>query len=92
MRPVMPFIALEPDDQFIRPMSNSGSIVGYTKSRIIWRFGFMPNSPAAKAYGVSTNGFIWIIATPTGRILDRLDGKYALELPKRYQKIIDSKL
>jgi hypothetical protein len=52
----------------------------------------MINSPLAKAKGMHTLGFTWIIATYSGKVLHRLDRLCACELPKRYRDIIDGKI
>ena len=33
-----------------RIMERSGDLVGFSKSRFIWRFGFLPQSDSAKAF------------------------------------------
>lgn len=73
-------------------MSRSADLVGMTDKHAIWRFGFLPHSEAATAYGCAISdgeGFVWVLATRrTGKVLDTCRG-YALDLPARFRRVID---
>ena len=90
MKPMKPSVKI-PGDSQDEIMARSGELVGFSKSRFVWRFGFMPDSDSCKAYGVYTLLFHWVIALKNGRVLNYFSG-FACDLPKRYQKIIDKKL
>lgn len=83
--PIKPSILIENDKN--RIMSRSGELVGLSKTRAVWRYGFLPESDAALAYGVSVPVFVWIIAKYNGDVLNEYHG-YAFELPKRYKDIL----
>ncbi len=68
-------------------MARSGDIVGVTKSRVVWRFGFMPASDDGLAHGCHSPEFLWVLFTHRGRILTTFKG-FGLELPKRFKGII----
>lgn len=89
MQPIMPSVTVTNDSQD-RIMARSGKIVGFTKSRVVWQFGFLPDSDMANAFGVSVNGFMWVIATYSGRTLELCAYCYAVHLPARYKKIIEN--
>lgn len=87
MQPIRPHVTVTNDSEN-RIMARSGSIVGFSKSRVVWQFGFLPYSDNAEAFGVSTDGFLWIISTYNGKVLDTFQG-YALSLPERFKNIIN---
>jgi hypothetical protein len=88
--PIKPACKIEGDSPS-RIMERSGELTGLSKTRAVWRFGFLPDSDHARAYGVQTDSFVWIISDHAGNVLDSFNG-YAIELPARYKSIIDSKL
>ena len=75
-----------------RIMARSGDIVGFTAREVVWRFGFLPGSEAANAYGVAINdgeGFVWVLATrKTGKVRATFRG-FAVELPPEFRKVIE---
>jgi len=95
MVPRMPHITnLDlPGDSQDRIMDCSGQLVGFNKQLGIWRFGFWSNSDAAKAYGVSTNGFLWVLATlKTGKRKAIVKGGYASHLPKPFKTVLEANI
>ena len=89
MRIKMPSVKIE-GDRSDRIMARSGNIVGLTKSRIVWRFGFLPNSDSAKAFGVQMPGFHWVLTDKAGNILAEHHG-FGRELPPRFWDVIEGK-
>ena len=87
MQAIKPYVTVTNDSKD-RIMSRSGQIVGFTKTRVVWQFGFLPDSDMAKAFNVSVDGFLWVIADYTGKVLELTGYCYALDLPKRYKNII----
>lgn len=92
MKPVKP-IADVPGDDEGRIMGRAGNIIGYSKTRIVWRYGFLKDSPFAKATGVNVSGnrFRFVLAKPNGDILETFDG-VAINMPKRFKAIIGKDL
>lgn len=78
----------------IRPriMGRSGECVGMTNELAVWRFGFLPDSESADAFGVRIDspreGFLWVLATRrTGKVRETYRG-YAIELPAGFRRVI----
>jgi hypothetical protein len=74
-------------------MWRSGDCMGMTRHDAVWRFGFIHNSPAAIAYGVSLpedyKGYLWVLAIrKTGKIKDFWSG-YAKDLPDDFRMVMD---
>ena len=90
MQPVAPYIKIEGDSPN-NIMARSATLTGLSKTSAVWHYGFAAQSDAAKAYGVH-GGPVWVLATHNGRVLERLDGVWACELPERYKRIINAKL
>ena len=90
MRFIRPDIRIK-EDREDRIMARSGNIVGVTKSRAVWRFGFLPDSDSAQAFGVSVDEFFWILADKDGKALASHTG-FGRELPKRFHEVIEGKI
>jgi hypothetical protein len=92
MRAVNPHLDI-PGDDATNIMCRSGALVGMSKTLAVWRFGFLPKSPAAAAYKIHLpydgRGFLWAITTrKTGKVIDQFRGS-AIELPYSFRTIID---
>lgn len=87
MQPIMPSVTVTGDNPE-RIMARSGKIVGFSKTRVVWQFGFLAESDMARAFGVSTDGFLWILSDYAGKAIVTVGYCYALDLPARMQKII----
>src|SRR5215831_4451510 len=98
MRAVTPYVEV-PGDNDKRIMAHGGACMGMTEKLAVWRFGFLPDSPASRAYGVSVrsnlpphflaNRFMWVLATrKSGKVKDEFFG-FAIELPDTFRKVID---
>ena len=87
---IKPYIKIQGDSER-EIMRRSGELVGVSRARAIWRVGFLKESDSAKAYGVCTQDFTWVLALPCGKILDTFQG-FSVELPERYNKIIRKEL
>lgn len=88
--PIKPSLLIEGDSSN-RIMSRSGELIGLSKTRAVWRYGFLPDSDAHKAYGVSTPEFYWAIAKHNGDVLETFTG-YAFQLPDRFKAILNARL
>jgi hypothetical protein len=86
-------------------VARCGELVGWThaNTRFVWRFGFLPGSVLAEATGVSTDGFLFVIADVNGnavgsRVSDPDDVRhqhesffgFAFDLPKEFKDVIHS--
>ena len=90
MRIQMPSVKIV-GDRNDKIMARSGNIVGLTKSCVVWRFGFLPDSDSAKAFRVSVDGFKWILADKAGNVLSEHHG-FGTNLPDRFKDVIEGKL
>ena len=90
MRIKMPSMRIK-GDRSDKIMARSGNIVGLTKNRVVWRFGFLPNSDSAKAFGVQVTEFHWVLADKAGNILAKHYGFGGTSLPKRFNEVIEGK-
>lgn len=106
MKAVKPYVEVPGDNPVdkgyvrARIMARCGDLAGMTDSLAVWRFGFSPDSEAARAYGVKIPtvgksskktwpGFMWVLATrKTGKVKEIFFG-YAIELPDHFRKVID---
>lgn len=90
MRIKMPSVKIE-GDRHDRIMGRFGHIVGITKSRLVWRFGFLPESDNAKAFRVQVKEFHWVLTDKAGNVLAEHHG-FGRKLPKRFEEVIEGKL
>jgi len=90
MRIQMPYIKIK-GDRNDRIMARSGNVVGITKSRIVWRFGFLPYSDSAKAFGVQVDEFHWVLADKAGNVLMQHHG-IGRQLPQEFHDVVEGKL
>lgn len=91
MQPAMPNIAGECNDYMWGIAARFGVIVGYSRSRVVWRFGFLPDSTLSRAFGRYDTEFTFALATPRGKILATHRG-FALNLPRRFINVINADL
>ena len=89
MKAIMPSVVVKGDVH--RIMARGGELCGFSKSRCVWRFGFLDGSDHSLAYGVHVVKFDWYITNYHGRMFDHFNG-FAYELPDRYNTIISKKL
>lgn len=90
MRIKMPSVKIK-GDRSDRIMARSGNIVGLTKSRVVWRFGFLSDSDSAKAFGVHVKDFQWVLTDKAGNVLSEHHG-FGTNLPDRFNEVIEGKL
>lgn len=95
MQPVKPKLTI-PGDKEDKIMWEAGYIVGFhvhkwplkRSFKIVWRFGFLPNTAQAKAYGVSVDKPIWIISDGKGNIEGTFTG-FKKDLPTEFCHILE---
>ena len=100
MKPLKPKVEVN-EDRADKIMAQTGWIAGYsqhvkfpkkTKSKdlVVWCFGFFPGTPQAKAYGVSVNLQLWVLADKQGTTLQSCYGSDVSKLPDIFQKVLQS--
>ena len=74
-------------------MTRGAQLMGFSRTRAVWLFGFMPGSPEARAYGIDTGieGFCFVLADHRGEIVDVFNG-VAFEMPEAFRRTIDAKV
>lgn len=90
MRPIMPKVTIQ-GDRHDCIMARFPRIVGLSKSRIVWLFGFMEGSDIAKLTGVSADAFAFVLTDFRGKILAKYEG-FGASLPKRFVRILNKPL
>ena len=79
MIPVKPIVKV-PDDNKEEVMWDNGYVVGYSKKsgegKVLWAFGFVPNSLQAKAFGVSLkdSSQVAVVADVNGTVIKQQRG------------------
>lgn len=90
MHVTMPHVDLPNDPG--RIMSREGDCVGLTRSRQVWRFGFMSGSERAEETGTSSgDGFVWVLSDERGRVLETWHGVWA-NIPRRFRRVVEGAL
>ena len=89
MKPVRPKIIV-PGDRADGIMARTGWISGYGNGRVVWQFGFLPDSPQALAYGVSVDEYIWVLAKPDGAEVEIAMGVAQVNLPAAFQEALNA--
>lgn len=93
MKPITPNVTV-PGDREDRIMARSGDILGWNLTRVVWRFGFMPDTDLAKVYGCHYTGsgiFLFVLTTVDGKILAKHDG-FGGDLPERFNRILETEM
>lgn len=91
----MPTVILDGDNQdqrdFVRPyiMARKGTCIGMSDLYAVWRFGMLPNSEAAHAYGIWSEDFTWVLShRTTGEVISSWQGPY-MNLPGNFRMVLD---
>jgi hypothetical protein len=80
--PIKPQVVIEGDRED-KIMALTGWIKGYQEGEfVLWCFGFLPDSPQAKAYGVNVDRYNWVLARENGTVI--MQFKNHNELPVRW--------
>lgn len=91
MKPRCPRVAI-PGDRPDGIMARDGHLVGISRARAVWRFGYLSCSAAAVAFGAHTrDGFTWVLATHGGTVLAEYVGN-TMHLPERFRRVIEAPL
>lgn len=86
MQPIQPYPVISGDNE-ARIMARSIELVGFSRTRFVWRAGFLRDSEAAKAYGVCAPEFTFYLCNQSGKILAQFNGM-AFNLPSRFKEVI----
>lgn len=86
MRPKKPRVTIEGDNAQ-QIMARLGWMIGFDQKHVIWVFGILPGTPAAKAWGVSVPKLTWVIAEFDGTIV-KTEVALESELTEWYQEIL----
>lgn len=92
MTAVMPQVHV-PGDAPGWPMRLYGELMGFSRRRAVWRYGFRPESLIAMAFGISTEFPVWALAFLGGTVIETWEapGWGALP-PAKFQTIIGGTL
>lgn len=96
MKPIKPKLII-PGDREDNIMWEAGYIVGFhihkwpikKGYKVVWCFGFLPDSVQAKAYGVSVEQQTWIIADAKGNVEEAFTGRRE-DLPINFWHILSA--
>jgi len=92
MQAIMPAVFLDDDPMPQRPMARHVILVGFSVARVLWRFGFVPNSDLAEAFGVYTQRPLWVLAMPSGRPLETALLAWNDPAPARFLHVVEARL
>jgi hypothetical protein len=87
----MPHVVIE-EDTPDGAMSLHGIILGFSRVRAVWRFGFEPDSMLARAFRVDTALPTWVLANHRGTVYEVFRGAWDAMLPAKFQSILRVKL
>lgn len=89
MHAIMPLVAVD-DDPYPRcPMARNGVLVGFSLARTLWRFGFVPGSDLAQAFGVSASRPLWVLCMVSGRPLETALLRWGDQPPARFIHVLE---
>jgi hypothetical protein len=95
MRAKMPLVILEGDNEnqvgTTRPflMARNGTLMGMSRGRAVWRFGMLPNSEAALAYGFHSEDFTWVLSErQSGKVISSWQGP-AIRMPDEFRSTLN---
>jgi hypothetical protein len=89
MQLIHPYVEV-PGDRADRIMARACNLVGFDRTKAVWCFGFLADSDAAKAYGVQSETFIFVLADHGGEVIDTFTG-FAFNLPSQFKDVINAK-
>ncbi len=88
--PTMPMVALEEDRE--RVMALHGALLGFSRARAVWRFGFQPGTLIAEAFHVFTITPMWALSFHNGHVIETYFGNWNALLPSRFVHILEADL
>lgn len=92
MQTTMPAVVLDDDLFPRRPMARHGMLLGFSLTRALWRFGFVPGSDTSLAFGVYTRSPLWVLALHSGRALETALLSWNDPPPARFLRVVEAKL
>ena len=89
MEAIMPSVFMEGDPTPMRPMASHGVLLGFSVARTLWRFGFVPNSDLARAFGVAADRPLWVLCLLNGRPLETALLRWEDQPPARFLSVLE---
>ena len=87
----MPLVSLE-DDSPQHAMANCGTLLGFSRARAVWRFGFIPGTLMALAFHVATVRPMWVLAFHDGHPIETFAGAWDIRLPIKFRNTLEARL
>lgn len=91
LKSVMPQVHLE-DDAPNSIMSSYGFLLGFSRQRAVWRFGFAPGSQLSLRCQVCTLHPLWALSLHNGTVIETFIGLWTDSPPSRFQNILGASL
>ena len=92
MQTTMPAVFLDDDLSPGRPMARHGVLLGFSIARALWRFGFVPNSDIARAFGVETARPLWVLSLHSGRPMETALLSWNEPPPAKFLHVVEAKV
>jgi hypothetical protein len=89
--PHMPLVALEGDTPD-RVMAVNGALLGFSRARAVWCFGFKPGTLLAGSFHVFTVRPLRALAFHDGHVIETYFGPWDAQLPSRFVNILEAVL
>jgi len=86
----MPSVWLEVDHE--RDMAAHGLLVGFSRARAVWRFGFPAGSALARAFGIEAAAPRFVLTLHNGSVIETFDGAWGADPPSRMKNILEASL
>lgn len=91
MKAVMPQVWM-PGDTRDAVMALHGRLLGYSRQRLVWLFGFQPGTLIARAFDVSAAHALWVLSVRTGTVIETYEGPWEVKPPSRFVSILEAAL
>jgi hypothetical protein len=86
---IMPRVFMDDDPIPHRPMASHGVLIGFSLARTLWRFGFVPDSDIAQAFGVYAARPLWVLCMVNGRPLETALLRWEDQPPARFLSVLE---
>jgi hypothetical protein len=91
MMPRLPDIVIEGDSPS-RLMARTPELVGLSRRRVVWRFGFQPGRALAVATGLWTPEPVWVLAVYRGTVILVYRGDWTDQPPAQIMNVLSAPL
>jgi hypothetical protein len=89
MKTRMPSVALEGDNG---AQAAHGALMGFSRQRAVWCFGFTPGGDLGVAFGVVALRPLWALTIHNGTVLETYLGPWGAPPPSRFRNILEADL